>query len=161
MGGEPGTVNGRTRNETEMRGTGKERENGTGQMETDGNKTEHIKTQLDGNRKARKLERKRTGRGCERDESETGREGDGNRNGNGTGTGTGRDGAVLNRTGTRTGRTRDGKGKGTGRLAVCVLWLAVCVWWLTVCVLWLLFARFGGCGLRGWRFARLAVGVLR
>ena len=26
MRGEPGTVNGRTRNETEMRGTGKERE---------------------------------------------------------------------------------------------------------------------------------------
>ena len=34
-------------------------------METDGNKTEHIETshQLDGTRKARKLERKRDGKG--------------------------------------------------------------------------------------------------
>ena len=44
---------------------------GTGQLETDGNKTEHIETshQLEGTRKARKLERNGTGRGCERDES--------------------------------------------------------------------------------------------
>ena len=49
-------------------------QNGTGQMETDGNKTEHIETshQLDGTRKARKLERKRDGEGVR-----TGRELDG------------------------------------------------------------------------------------
>ena len=47
---------------------------GTRQMETDGNKTEHIETshQLDGTRKARKLERKRDGKGMR-----TGRELDG------------------------------------------------------------------------------------
>ena len=46
-------------------------QNGTGQMETDGNKTEHIKTshQLYETRTARKLERNGTGGGCERDES--------------------------------------------------------------------------------------------
>ena len=67
---------------------------GTGQMETDGNKTEHIETshQLDGTRKARKLERKRdgkgmrtvreldgTGRGRKRYGDGNGRERDGNR----------------------------------------------------------------------------------
>ena len=89
MGGEPGTVNmERNGNERdrERAGTGrirKERgqklkankpyrqQNGTGQMETDGNKTEHIETshQLDETRKTRKLERNGMGRGCERDES--------------------------------------------------------------------------------------------
>ena len=89
MGGEPGTVNmERNGNERgrERAGTGrirKERghklkankpyrqQNGTGQMKTDGNKTEHIETshQLDETRKTRKLERNGMGRGCERDES--------------------------------------------------------------------------------------------
>ena len=89
MGGEPGTVN-KKRNGNERKrertGTGRIRkkrrhklnvnkryrqQNGTGQMETDGNKTEHIETshQLDETRKTRKLERNGTGRGCERDES--------------------------------------------------------------------------------------------
>ena len=68
---------------------------GTGQMETDGNKTEHIETryQLDGTRKARKLERKRDGKGMR-----TGRELDG--------TGRGR-----KRYGDGNGRERDGNGK--------------------------------------------------
>ena len=68
---------------------------GTGQMETDGNKTEHIETshQLDGTRKARKLERKRDGKGMR-----TGRELDG--------TGMGR-----KRYADGNGRERDGNGK--------------------------------------------------
>ena len=55
-------------------------------METDGNKTEHIETshQLDGTRKARKLERKRDGKGMRTGRELDGQEGDGN----GTGTGT-------------------------------------------------------------------------
>ena len=49
-------------------------QNGTGQLETDGNKTEHIETshQLEGTIKARKLKRKRDGKGMR-----TGRERDG------------------------------------------------------------------------------------
>ena len=68
---------------------------GTRQMETDGNKTEHIETshQLDGTRKARKLERKRDGKGMR-----TGQELDG--------TGRGR-----KRYGDGNGRERDEKGK--------------------------------------------------
>ena len=64
-------------------------------METDGNKTEHIETshQLDGTRKARKLERKRDGKGMR-----TGRELDG--------TGRGR-----KRYKDGNGRERDGNGK--------------------------------------------------
>ena len=67
---------------------------GTGQMETDGNKTEHIETshQLDGTRKARKLERKRDGKGMR-----TGRELDGTGRGRkryGDGNGRERDGNV-------------------------------------------------------------------
>ena len=69
-------------------------QNGTGQMETDGNKTEHIETshQLDGTRKARKLERKRDGKGMR-----TGRELDGTGRGRkryGDGNGRERDGNV-------------------------------------------------------------------
>ena len=68
---------------------------GTGQMETDGNKTEHIETShpLDGTRKARKLERKQDGKGMR-----TGRELDG--------TGMGR-----KRYADGNGRERDGNGK--------------------------------------------------
>ena len=46
-------------------------QNGTGQMETDGIKTEHIETshQLDKTRKTRKFKRNETRRGSERDES--------------------------------------------------------------------------------------------
>ena len=64
-------------------------------METDGNKTEHIETshQLDGTRKARKLERKQDGK-----RMRTGRELDG--------TGRGR-----KRYGDGNGRERDGNGK--------------------------------------------------
>ena len=112
MGGEPGTVNmERNGNERdrERTGTGRIRKKrrhklnankrygqqyGTGQMETDGNKTEHIETshQLDGTRKARKLERK------------TGREGDAN------GTRARRD-----RKGTETVRGRERTGTGWER----------------------------------------------
>ena len=72
-------------------------------METDGNKTEHIETshQLDGTRKARKLERKRDGKGMR-----TGRELGG----------TGRDGYGTDweRDVNRAGAERDGNGAGTG-----------------------------------------------
>ena len=105
MGGEPGTVNmERNGNERDRERTGTERvrekkghklnatkryrqQNGTGQMETDGNKTEHIETshQLDGTRKARKLERKRDGKGM-------------------------RTGGELDWTGRGRGRERDGNG---------------------------------------------------
>ena len=66
---------------------------GTGQMETDGNKTEHIETshQLDGTRKARKLERKR--------------DADGTGNANGTR-------ARRDRKGTETVRGRERTGTG-------------------------------------------------
>ena len=82
-------------------------------METDGNKTEHIETshQLDGTRKARKLERKRDGKG-----KRTGRELDGTgRDGYGTdwerdvnGAGAERDGNGAERGLNGTERERDG-----------------------------------------------------
>ena len=55
-------------------------QNGTGQMETDGNKTEHIERrhQLDETRKKRKLERNGTGRGRIRSRDVNRRERDGN-----------------------------------------------------------------------------------
>ena len=95
MGDEPGTVNMegnfrfvpfRFERNRERTGTGRiskkrrhklivnkryRQQNGTGQMETDGIKTEHIETshQLDETRKTRKFKRNGTGRGSERDES--------------------------------------------------------------------------------------------
>ena len=85
-------------------------QNGTGQLETYGNKTEHIETshQWEGTRKARKLERKRDGNGMR-----TGRERDGTGRGQKRyGDGNGRERDVN---GAGTGRERDGNGMGTGR----------------------------------------------
>ena len=80
-------------------------QNGTGRLETDGNKTEHIETshQLEGTRKARKLERKRDGKGMR-----TGRGRDGTGRGRKRyGDGNGRERDVIK---TGTGRDRDGNG---------------------------------------------------